>query len=447
MRFYTTAQLGTSQALTHEGFLVISDVPAARTGEMIYGPDEVPVRPNSDGIVRITRDEAEVFRPEFLASLNGKPVVDDHPNEDVCPDNWRQYAVGHGMNPRRGTGMQADLLVMDIMITDKAAIEAVRQGKRQISLGYEADYEETGPGEGRQLNLIGNHIALVDAGRCGPRCAIGDKRTTTGDCTMTTKTRDKKSWLDRIRDALGTKDEAKIATALDEAARALDDEEPAGGGIHIHTGGAPAGGGNSGEGTEARFAAIESALAALKEAVDKLVAAGAPASTTAPLEEAQEELEEELEAEAPAEVTADKARKARDSMYLEDSFQDTVAAAEILVPGIKIPTFDRASAPKKTLDAICKLRRSALDLAYATAEGRGMIEDINGKQLDLERMSCGAVRTLFRSAVAMKKNQNNASARTGDGSHVAVGGGMGIKGAVRTPADLNRALAEHYKRK
>ena len=40
--------------------------------------------------------------------------------------------------------------------------------------GYNAFYEQTAPGLGRQKDIHCNHVALVDEGRCGKRCAIMD---------------------------------------------------------------------------------------------------------------------------------------------------------------------------------------------------------------------------------------------------------------------------------
>ena len=151
------------------------------------------------------------------------------------------------------------------------------------------------------------------------------------------------------------------------------------------------------------------------------------------------EIEGDLREEAPA-GTADKAIKARDSAYLEESFQQTIADAEILAPGIRIPTFDRAATPKDSLTSICKFRRTALDSAMRNAEDRIMIEGLNGGAVDLDKMTCGAVRQLFRSSVAAKRAANNA--RTGDFRGTAAG--TPVKGAVKTPADLNKKMAEFY---
>ena len=47
---------------------------------------------------------------------------------------------------------------------------------REVSCGYDADYEQTSPGKGKQSNIIGNHLALVDQGRAGHAYAIQDHK-------------------------------------------------------------------------------------------------------------------------------------------------------------------------------------------------------------------------------------------------------------------------------
>lgn len=173
--FYTVESLGPSQKLTPEGFLVIHNVPLARTGPQLYSEREVPVKGDSSGRVIIYRDEDEVFRPETIASLQGKPIAVEHPDEDIIPTNYKELSVGHVINPRRGEGALNNLLLADLMITCPDAIKAVRNKElREVSVGYEADYEDSGGGRGRQRNILANHLALVRDGRCGPICRIGD---------------------------------------------------------------------------------------------------------------------------------------------------------------------------------------------------------------------------------------------------------------------------------
>jgi hypothetical protein len=175
MRFYTTEELGPSQSLTPEGFLVVRNAPLARTGHQLYSDKELPLTGDSDGHIIIQRDPEEVFRDQTVYSFHGKPVTMDHPTNDVNPDNWKDVAVGYVLNPRRGDGVLNHLLLGDLVITDAKAIQAIRGGQlRELSAGYDAEYEQTEDGRGRQHNIIANHVALVQDGRCGVLCRIGD---------------------------------------------------------------------------------------------------------------------------------------------------------------------------------------------------------------------------------------------------------------------------------
>ena len=175
MRFYTASKLGSKRSYTPEGFLVCLDVPIARTGEMLYVAGEIPgLIPGKDGLIRVQREASEVFKPRAMASFVGKPTTNDHPPEFVTPANFRRYACGAAANVRQGTGDQSDLLLADLLWSDPVAIKAIEGGKDEISLGYDAEYDQIAPGQAVQHSIVGNHVALVDDGRCGERCSIGD---------------------------------------------------------------------------------------------------------------------------------------------------------------------------------------------------------------------------------------------------------------------------------
>lgn len=436
--FYTTEQLGPKRSLTPEGFLLCEDVPLARTGMMIYGPDETPVDAGPDGLVKIFRDPEEVFRPETIASLLGKPVTNDHPDEDVTPENWKELALGTAINIRRGEGAYDDLLIGDLLVTDKEGIkEILENNKIEISLGYDADYEEVRPGVGRQLNIICNHIALVDQGRCGPRCAVNDHSPK--EIAMPKYSRIINAVTKRVKDAM---EEELTGDDLPEAA------EPGDVHVHVHTGGDGAvttpvsGAGTGDEGdpsdlesrvrftddqiqehmdkNEAEHAEMRSRI----EALEKLIANQAGAGTGDDGEELErkeeltgdnEAIEGALKEEAPEGTSDEEIKMTKDSSLLVDSYKDTIGLAEILVPGIRVPTFDRAAKPTQSFKKICGLRRQALDLAYNQPATRSILDELlAGKSLNTKQMTCDAVRTLFRSAAAMKKTANNNAGRTGD---------------------------------
>lgn len=173
-KFYTSSKLSEHIQETPEGFLVCYDVPIARTGEYKYKSTEVPIEGAKDGIVSIQRDENEVFSEEAIKSFEGKPVTIEHPNDFVTPINWKGLAHGVIQNVRRGLGEMKDLLLADLCLMTEDAIKLVKAGLRQVSCGYDAKYEQLAPGIGKQVGIVGNHLALVAKGRAGNRCAIMD---------------------------------------------------------------------------------------------------------------------------------------------------------------------------------------------------------------------------------------------------------------------------------
>jgi hypothetical protein len=158
----------------------------------------------------------------------------------------------------------------------------------------------------------------------------------------------------------------------------------------------------------------------------------------------KKDIEGELEEEAP-EGTGDEkmeeVKKANDSAYLIDSYKATIALAEIIAPGISFKTADAKLSPKKTLDAMCDLRRRTLQKGLEDEDVRAMITEVRGRALDsarLEKLSCPDVRHIFRSVGALVKafNTNNVGkAATVDTSQ----GQGGTKGL--TLAELNRKNA------
>lgn len=159
-------------------------VSIGRTGEMDYGRGETPLEVGSGGIVKVSRTAEELFRPETIASFEGKPFTIKHPRDFVDTTNWKELAKGIMQNVRRGKGDQSEDLVADLLITDSEAIKLVESGMRQLSCGYEAEYVQTGEGTGIQKNIIGNHLALVEEGRAGDAYKINDHK---GDTSMNKK--------------------------------------------------------------------------------------------------------------------------------------------------------------------------------------------------------------------------------------------------------------------
>lgn len=156
------------------GFLICKDVAIARTGTQKYLGREIGIDDRPNDIVTVYRVEEEVFNPKAMASFEGCPFTEEHPLDFVQPHNSDALVKGTVVNVHRGTEKDRDLLLADIIIYGKQEIDFVEsKEKREISCGYECEYIPYKDGF-KQVNIIGNHVALVSAGRAGQRVAIQD---------------------------------------------------------------------------------------------------------------------------------------------------------------------------------------------------------------------------------------------------------------------------------
>ena len=167
--------LSPNQIETGEGFLICKNVPIARIGSQDYAGHELGLTgQDANQIYRAIRTPEEVFSEEAMASFEGKPVTNDHPPDLIGPDDVSMYEKGHAQNVRKGSGRWDGFLIADLHIHSRDLIEAIKAGKREISCGYECEYDDNGDGTFTQRNIRGNHIAVVDKGRAGKMAAILD---------------------------------------------------------------------------------------------------------------------------------------------------------------------------------------------------------------------------------------------------------------------------------
>lgn len=153
--------------LDNNGQLICENVTLARTGYYDYREDELLEGGSSDKIIHVYRSPDEVFDPVSMNSMNYKPLVDEHPDENITPDTVGELQKGFMTNVRRGTGEFSDCLMADLVVTDPYVIDLIRNNeKRDLSVGYTADIVEEN-GEYVMKKIRGNHIALCEAGRAG----------------------------------------------------------------------------------------------------------------------------------------------------------------------------------------------------------------------------------------------------------------------------------------
>jgi len=175
MNFTDTATLAGTRT-TRDGYLT-AEVACARAGCQTYLGSEIGMA--DERPVTVYRPADVVFAKDSLATFAGKPVTMGHPAEMVTADSWKEHAVGEVGDEVARDG---ETVRVGIMVRDAAAIRAIADGTRQISMGYSTPVEmrngvapdgtkyqavQTGP-------ITINHLALVDAARGGSALRIGD---------------------------------------------------------------------------------------------------------------------------------------------------------------------------------------------------------------------------------------------------------------------------------
>ena len=448
MRYYAPIKISENIRETPEGFLVCIGVPIARTGSMLYDKTEIPLDPDSQGKINVHRSAKEVFRPETIASFEGKPITITHPKEDVTPDNWKELAKGEIVNVRQGdTDDEGNVtLLADLLVKERVAINLVKAGLREVSCGYDADWIQEEAGKGWQENIRGNHLALVDQGRAGSSYAINDSKGKAQRMKLTEK----------IRAMIFSKGLDEAMKAVDEAAVAegeMSKQIPATGTpaeakdaygemkkewtpsrpvwtlclkksqqwekIRRRRNAAKEKEGEEKAGDEEVAPSMEDRLKACEAAVAKLLEMQAGAG--------DEEMEEgEVGDEESEEADADDDDFEESTMVGDSaSPSDVRSRAEILAPGIKDGK---------------DIKVRALKAAYDTKDGKRVIESINGGRAPAYD-SADKVNTLFTASSELLKAQRAHSVaktkqRTGDA-------GEPLSEAM-TPEMINKKNEEFY---
>lgn len=176
---YYAFPISKNRSRTPDGFLICFGTPIARTGIQKYLGKEVGLNEAPDQFVAVYRDESEVFNPITLTSFEGKPITNDHPPVFLSPENAKIYTRGVTTNVRRGEGTDKDLILADLIVYDENLSRDIESGRKtEVSAGYACDYIPVGDLQFRQVDIVANHVAIVENGRAGDRVRVRDRKPT-----------------------------------------------------------------------------------------------------------------------------------------------------------------------------------------------------------------------------------------------------------------------------
>lgn len=126
--------------ITPEGYLKVPGR-VARIGIQQYLASELGLKDRAPStLVNIYRPPDEVFASESLDSYDNKEVTIDHPDDLVDAKSFKEVTAGHAISPGRTEG---DYVVVDLLIKDQYAIDAINRGKAELSAGYTSEYDKT----------------------------------------------------------------------------------------------------------------------------------------------------------------------------------------------------------------------------------------------------------------------------------------------------------------
>lgn len=172
---------GSARKMDRNGWIEIKNNPISKVGVFAYRGKSMNA-PDPNRIYQVLRPEEELSDPDTIESFKLIPWVDEHtllgPEETGLTPAERkgiEGVIGEDVYYENG------FLFANIKIFSDKMTNLVNEDlKKELSAGYRCVYDFT-PGvwngqkyDAVQRKIRGNHLALVDEGRCGPEVAVLD---------------------------------------------------------------------------------------------------------------------------------------------------------------------------------------------------------------------------------------------------------------------------------
>ena len=163
-----------TQRVFKDSGAMIAPATIARTGIMNYSAGQLgklfsDLPPTQ--VVKVMTTAEELFCKDSIESYHSSPITILHPDDDVDVDNASELQHGHivGLPFRDGDNLKAH-----IVLSDRAALDAIEQGMEQLSSGHGAQLIRLSDEEAKRVGyhaiktaIRNNHVAIVPSGRAG----------------------------------------------------------------------------------------------------------------------------------------------------------------------------------------------------------------------------------------------------------------------------------------
>lgn len=168
-----------SKKVDTSGFWFLEKNPISKVGVFEYLGSSISPDCEPDKMYKVFRSAEELSKSVPTWDKPAKPLIDDH---EMLGEGFTDYddrpAAGVLTNPV----FENDTLYADLSIYSEDIKEKIESGKKELSLGYFCKYvKKVGTYKGEtydyvQTDIVGNHIALVDAGRMGSDVRVFDSK-------------------------------------------------------------------------------------------------------------------------------------------------------------------------------------------------------------------------------------------------------------------------------
>jgi len=189
---------------------------SVRDGTLEYLGSEIGMEP-PERMFTVYRSPATIANA--AAMMAGIPITDEHVTLDMPAPSGDGSVRESEMVDVSDPTTRATIAVRNKLALGDTLLAAVDAGKRELSLGYNAELVPHDEFDFEQRNIVPHHLAAVPQGRCGPMCSFIDRK---GGPEMATK---KKPELHKaFTDAdgqLNLQQVVELAQALPEAIKAV----------------------------------------------------------------------------------------------------------------------------------------------------------------------------------------------------------------------------------
>ncbi len=168
-----------SKKVDANGWWIIKNNPLSKVGIYPYLGKQIDDSLEPNKVYRVYRPASELLNEKTVKSFNLVPLINDHEmlGKDFKPAE-KKGIDGIIYNPRVA---HKNMLIGNIKIYSQKMMRDIKNGKKELSMGYTCTYDLTpGDWDGQhydvvQRDLRGNHVALVDKGRMGSDVRVYDK--------------------------------------------------------------------------------------------------------------------------------------------------------------------------------------------------------------------------------------------------------------------------------